>query len=284
MKILTLLFLVACSPLLGAQDYPSYRLYSIDEFSKIHIADTQHFNSVKNIYFHYPAIARENGIEGVVDVMLLNHSDTSFEILLKTNNRAVFKESIYETISRRRETWLRMDLPFILNFCIDYNMIYTGEKQPDYSSKCTFVVEAHPYNKFGHNENRDSGYIHDANQISYFPQILGGTSFPTKNYNSIEKLLETGIKYCCKKSVHLSHRRPRGLHSEPNSPNYVEPENYIRLVINTKGQISKLELFGKLANKIDRNLLYESMKNIQFLPALSHELKPVNVELEYNVK
>lgn len=279
MKVIFLFTLFLFGATLRAQDFTCYRLYTIEEFALAHFQDSIEFYRVFHEVVKYSAIARENGLEGVFDVQLINHSDSSFEIHINNTKQQLLKTSIIEAISKTQHIWLHKEIPFIVNFCIEYKLISPKEKTHAYTSSCKLKEIAYRVH-----ELRDSSYLYKGFEVTYKPQIAGYPQFRhlknPKKYRpieSIEKLLEEAIKSCCKKSIQLTYLEPVRPHSQSL---YTTPPGYIGVNFNSKGYISNVYVYGNLTKKIDATALTQMLQGIKFLPALAGT-KPVNVRLEY---
>lgn len=271
MKALTFVYIFCVNTILHGQDYPLYRMYTYDQFINEHFTDSISF--IRSFSAVYPAVARENRLEGKIDLYLINHSDSSFEIRILNRYEKLFYNSVYEAISHTRHVWLNKDIPFIANFCIQYELEIRGKPESQNPDDCVLVVKG-----YGPGTWRDSSSILIAGEVAYKPQISVYPQFlrfsRLKKYpliQSLEDLFEEAIFSCCRKRLKLRQQ------------DYSSGEDYMRVTFHSKGHITKIELFGKLADSIDVKALEQMLKAVYFQPALSYKLVPVHVALGFGV-
>lgn len=280
MKSFFLLILLGNATKLTSQDIPNYPVYSIEEFARIQFQDSLTFYKSFYAEAKYPGVARENNLEGIVEVLVINHSDTLLETFGTNPDYQVLLSEIHETMVKTKKEWLHADLPFMLRFCVNYDLISGRESRSNSVSSCRLIVTAYRLQ-----ELRDSDYVYNQNDISYKPQIYGYPYFrnPKKietQYHpieSIEELLEEAVKASCHKSIKFKQLPPIPPHAQGI---YTEPKGYLRLIFNINGSISKVQLFGDLTYKLDAVALYNKLKSVRFKPALLDN-KPVHVALDY---
>jgi hypothetical protein len=95
-----------------------------------------------------------------------------------------------------------------------------------------------------------------------------------------KETIHGSVKYSCNKSLHLSHLETRKSH---HYGRYIETQDVMAVIINRKGLISKVGVYGKLVKKIDLETLSIALKKLRFRPALADD-KPVNVTLSFRVE
>jgi hypothetical protein len=121
-----------------------------------------------------------------MDVIMINYSDSSFEVVNANDRENLFQNNIYETLLRTRKIWLYTNIPFIVHFCVEYELEY-GKIKTDSIPKCKLKVIAYPTREW-----RDTSYIHNGYGIPYFPQVKGkpvySSNWKLKHYHAIESL------------------------------------------------------------------------------------------------
>lgn len=281
MKTCFLIFIFFYTTNLAGQDYPTYRLYALDEFAREHVGDEESFTKQFYQEVRYNAIARENRLEGKFDVQLLNHSDSAFEILMPDKSSPTLKKSLSEALSNMRESWVHLNTPFIVNFCVEYKLVSRNEQHHTLDSGCNFQILGYAIY-----EKHDTSYIFNSREISIPPRIIGYPTFVNRisilrNYatDSIESFLEAAMKTCCSKSIRLTQMQPP-YHSQDN---YIEPKGRILVFFHSKGYISKINLYGQLAKKLDADALLKTLQGVRFHPAQT-DSKPAHVVLEYRME
>lgn len=282
MKSLLLFIILGFVTMLSGQDMPVFREYNIEEFVEMQFLDSETFYKSYYTTSRYPIVAREKNIEGTVEVLMINHSDTIFETFIAKPEYHVFLPDIHETMMKTRNEWLHSDLPFILRFCVEYDLISSNEAMPDSNSSCKLKVEAYRIH-----ELRDTNYIYNIDEISYYPQIYGYPYFGhpkriVKQYHpieSIEELIEEAVKSCCHKAIQLKKLAPIPPHSQGT---YTKPKGYMQVIFHSKGYISKVQMYGNLVNTIDAEALFDKLKDVQFRPALLNS-KPVHVRFNFTI-
>lgn len=283
MKYFFLFLSFSFATMLAGQEMPSYHMYTIEAFAKKYFRDSVKFYKSYAGASSYPKAALDDNIEGIVEVLLINHSDSSFQTFITDPDDHLFLSNIHETLRKTRKDWLHTNVPFMLKFCVNYDLISGTENRSDLVSTCKLLVTAYRLQ-----ELRDTAYIYNLNDIAYQPQIIAYPYFrkPKKigtqhhRIESIEELLEEAVKACCHKGIQFKPLPPIPSHAQGI---YTEPKGFLRLLFHSTGYISKVQLFGKLAYKLDAEALHNKLKSVQFKPALL-ENKPVHVALDFQME
>lgn len=284
MKSLLLFILLGFVTMVDSQGLSTYHVYTIEQFARMQFQDSVTFYKTAYTTLKYPASARENNVEGIVEVFMINHSDSLFETFITNQEYSIFLPTIQETMMKTRKEWLHPELPFMLRFCVEYTLISPGEASSDSIPGCKISIVA-----YGLDELRDSNFIYNIDEVSYKPQIYGYPYFGNpkkykKKYNSIEsieELLEEAIRSCGHRPIHLKQMRPMGAYARES---YGETRGSIHITFHSKGYISKVQLQGSLVDKKKNAevILLSKLQGVQFKPALVKG-KPVHVLMAFKI-
>lgn len=89
----------------------------------------------------YPGILREKRIEAKVDILLINHSEDDYEVIIKNESGFLFEQTIKSSIEKTREIWLKKNEKIFVEFCICFKLIENNNTISELDCDCPIIEE-----------------------------------------------------------------------------------------------------------------------------------------------
>jgi len=179
-------------------------------------------------------MCREKEIEGIAEILIINHSDSSFEIVNKNEYNNLFEQTIHETIKNSHALWKKTDQKFIVDFCINFILVDSNYKSSLHL--CPIDVIAYPPRK-ERSPEEDTSYFFPSHSLDYPPQVTMnlpygamnqayGNKYPGTHISGIDDLtqfIQTNLSFWAHKKIKISWISE--LYMQLDKDRYLEPNH-----------------------------------------------------------